>query len=691
MNEFFRRFLELWRHITGQIRSRGLLGIISNLEYVAARWKNESLSLCHRTTLEKRERYSYTRLETPQSIRVVELLPARLLDSTLRFNVHHTSVHDQRFAYTAVSYAWGKRKPGQDLLVECDGRRAYIPPTLHSALVRIREQKITSQFIWADALCIDQADDDDAAAKDEKSAQVSMMDQIFAHAREVIVDLGELRHEDRTVLSILDHYGSISEKVWTSVNVAAGTASVEDSIRILDALQFPAAQSAFWKSFQRFICRPWFTRVWIIQEFALACSPQFMIGRQFRDAEFLPNAVARAAQHLGILYIQDSFYGSRPNRNTAIADAYFYVLEKHQAVFRIHSARTRLGYQRSLCELLDGTTLYFEATDPRDRVYALLGLSDDENIKQDLYVDYKEAENDFAIRVSLYLSRRQFGIYPLYHCVGDVEGYVSWAMNLTNTREGLANLIGPSGYTKRDMYSACGPARFVRKMSELRVHGLTVRGWILDTITLCMERSMPHDAQLKTPRDLEKHAVWQGLALDWMLSVSPTQPQPEDEFVKTCWRTVIVDLVEPSGGEGHGYRRLRDWSSSDRCINTVDRIMRVAYKKWKGDLPESYTLDLTGTELNDLRIYAESFSNTLGRKLALSKEMRTPCVVPYDACEGDNIVIIQGCQIPFVLRRRNDGDGKGEYFRIVGCAYVHGIMDGETVGDGSDVRDIEIW
>ncbi|KAK7887989.1 hypothetical protein LTR67_009383 [Exophiala xenobiotica] len=632
---------------------------------------------------------AYTRLESPQSIRIVELLPARLLDSTLRFNVHHASVQDRRFAYTAVSYAWGPPETVTYRLVECDGLRAYIPATLHSALSRIRSQKPNIRYIWADALCIDQTDS--AAAKDEKSAQVSMMDQIFAHAREVIVDLGELRYEDRTVLSTLDHYSSISDTVWTSVNVAAGTASVEDSIRILDALHFPAAQSAFWKSFQRFICRPWFTRVWIIQEFALACSPQFMIGSHFRDAEYLPNAVARAAQHLGILYIQDSFYGSNPVRNTAIAEAYFYVLVKHQAVYRIHCARNRLGYQRSLCELLDGTTLYFEATDPRDRVYALLGLSDDENIKQDLYVDYKEAENDFAIRVSLYLSRRQFGIYPLYHCVGDVEGYVSWALNLTNTREGLANLIGPSGYTKRDMYRACGPARFVRKMSDLRVHGLTVRGWIVDTISLYMERSMPHDAQLKTPQDLEKHAVWQGLALDWMLSVSPMQPRPEGEFVKTCWRTVIADLVEPSGGEGHGYRRLRDWPSSDRCIDTVDKVQRVAYQKWKGDLPESYKMKLTGTELNDLRIYAESFSNTLGRKLALSKETRTPCLVPYDACEGDNIVIIQGCQIPFILRRRDDGDGKGEYFRIVGCAYVHGIMDGETVGDGSDVRDIEIW
>ena len=63
--------------------------------------------------------------------------------------------------------------------------------------------------------------------------------------------------------------------------------------------------------------------------------------------------------------------------------------------------------------------------------------------------------------------------------------------------------------------------------------------------------------------------------------------------------------------------------------------------------------------------------------------------LPADARIGDCIVIIQGCEIPFILRRKVDE--KGDYFRIVGCAYVHGVMDGELVDTESwQMQDIEI-
>lgn len=41
---------------------------------------------------------------------------------------------------------------------------------------------------------------------------------------------------------------------------------------------------------------------------------------------------------------------------------------------------------------------------------------------------------------------------------------------------------------------------------------------------------------------------------------------------------------------------------------------------------------------------------------------------------------------------RRNVDEKGEYFRIVGSVYVHGIMDGEAVQQGGWVsEDLEIW
>ena len=51
-------------------------------------------------------------------------------------------------------------------------------------------------------------------------------------------------------------------------------------------------------------------------------------------------------------------------------------------------------------------------------------------------------------------------------------------------------------------------------------------------------------------------------------------------------------------------------------------------------------------------------------------------VVPPYCEDGDIICIIKGAHMPFVLR---DIGGKvpKQVYRLVGCCYVHGVMNGE--------------
>jgi hypothetical protein len=51
-------------------------------------------------------------------------------------------------------------------------------------------------------------------------------------------------------------------------------------------------------------------------------------------------------------------------------------------------------------------------------------------------------------------------------------------------------------------------------------------------------------------------------------------------------------------------------------------------------------------------------------------------LIPDKARVGDDIAVFEGCPIPFVVRGYKDE--KGSYVKIVGCAYVHGMMDGEA-------------
>jgi hypothetical protein len=69
-------------------------------------------------------------------------------------------------------------------------------------------------------------------------------------------------------------------------------------------------------------------------------------------------------------------------------------------------------------------------------------------------------------------------------------------------------------------------------------------------------------------------------------------------------------------------------------------------------------------------------------------------VGPPDARSGDQVWILCGGQVPFVLRETQQEstafDGACER-SLVGDAYVHGIMDGEAVGDNAEMQTVRLY
>ena len=79
----------------------------------------------------------------------------------------------------------------------------------------------------------------------------------------------------------------------------------------------------------------------------------------------------------------------------------------------------------------------FDATDKRDKAYALLGLTQDQDRKT-FAVDYRQTVDEVAQRVSRYLlvqseSRDFDGRGVLYNCVGLRGSGPSWAYDLVGT------------------------------------------------------------------------------------------------------------------------------------------------------------------------------------------------------------------------------------------------------------------
>lgn len=159
--------------------------------------------------------------------------------------------NDQLVEFCALSYAWGSESPSRELV--CNDERKRITTNLHQALSAMREQDRGTEFIWVDAICIDQDNEK------EKAVQVSQMLQIFQQAKHVIAWLGDP--------------GPLLEDVKLSMsldNSKAGFATID-----LDQVN---------RGLRWVYSAPWFERLWVQQELFASKSLVFMCGSHcFRE------------------------------------------------------------------------------------------------------------------------------------------------------------------------------------------------------------------------------------------------------------------------------------------------------------------------------------------------------------------------------------------------------------------------
>lgn len=102
--------------------------------------------------------YEYAPLTEQDGMRLLLLSPAADRAAELRGFLLHTSLaecsYDILSCYTALSYVWGNPAPIETIIL--DDMRVNITANLATALRDIRDPSRTHR-IWADAVCIDQA------------------------------------------------------------------------------------------------------------------------------------------------------------------------------------------------------------------------------------------------------------------------------------------------------------------------------------------------------------------------------------------------------------------------------------------------------------------------------------------------------------------------------------------------------
>jgi hypothetical protein len=199
--------------------------------------------------------------------------------------------------YVCLSYTWGEPTPKYGIKI--DGCDFEIQKNLHTALLRLRLGDCPRR-LWADAVCINQ---EDVA---EREAQVSIMQHIYHSATKVIAWIGEdngLR--DERAIEFLHQLSSRAQQCLRlersgedTVKPSIASARYDkETLAWIESVTPLGFMDSIWLDFTALLSRPWFSRIWIVQEVVMGKSVTVQCGRHELEWMDIVNSVFFVKRH----------------------------------------------------------------------------------------------------------------------------------------------------------------------------------------------------------------------------------------------------------------------------------------------------------------------------------------------------------------------------------------------------------
>ncbi|KAM3065053.1 hypothetical protein ACMFMG_006183 [Clarireedia jacksonii] len=220
---------------------------------------------------------SYEPLSTRQ-FRLLTLLPGAEA-TPIQMTLRHVSL-EEKPTFDALSYEWGPEST-HNSEVFVDKNRFIIRHNLWLFLKRLRAFSQTAQFIYADAICINQLD------TEEKGRQVALMSEIYMRAKKVLIWLGE--HDRYSELVFGTHFEDAVAKVPRGVMMIPFVPLLAMPVIIAGHVRraTQASRAERIEAWTALLSRSYWNRTWIIQEFLLARSVVFFCGPDRMDQDLI--------------------------------------------------------------------------------------------------------------------------------------------------------------------------------------------------------------------------------------------------------------------------------------------------------------------------------------------------------------------------------------------------------------------
>ena len=591
-----------------------------------------------------------------KQIRLLEIHQGAFLDEILCSL--STALLAENPQYDALSYVWGNNHAEKPVIA--DGIPVRVTENLDAAMRYLRRLD-RSIFVWIDALCINQE------YTPERNHQVTMMGDIYQGAQEVFAWLGELDEETDKVLSMIEIFSSDLMLHW---DPALPHAIAEDMV----------SPSRF-VGLCKLLGRPWWTRVWTVQEAILPERLTFVCGDRRVDFASFFGFSSSFARHMssccGQFFLSQNQSMLRSLRYQVDS---LYTMEYFRVKKRTTVVRQQIAYYRTR-----------SCRDPKDKIYGFLGFGWEGVEKIEIQPDYSLSDQSVYEDIAGRMMEEPGGLDLLLEVLPEqslkntarMKRLPSWVPDWTisvplNAVRPMFNIRQPHGTLRQ--YAADANISFkkgVRTSVSYHEPGkLALSAAIFGVIGALGDSRKASDREVTTARfeDILTIQRWRSLAhidteADRLYFNSNQLHMHRDDLttVEDAFWEVLCSSILLASPDG--------LSIGGQALTQGAPEARMAYAdalKILGAPMQHYP------EQRATRFVSSILQSIGSRRFFISSNQHGWMgLAPFTAQNGDQVAVFRGGNVPYIIRRH--GDPEKKEWTYIGNAYVHGAMDGEAL------------
>jgi hypothetical protein len=544
------------------------------------------------------------------------------------------------------------------------------------------------------------------------------MGRIYKESKNTICWLGVSDDDDDDDDDVLELLGQTGHEAIDFLHVLA-----ENSLRLQSPHSSEQEEAVLelqdrtkWAAVERLLLRPWWRRVWTLQEYIISphfvfyCGTKSISRNHFRIASLAIFWCRRFDETLITMQAVQSAWNRRR----------IYHWYKH-------------GYQMSLLGLIAfGSDS--RATDPRDRIYALLELTKDRELVPKLDYNAEVSEVYSKLVKSFVETNKSLDIICFTHLFNHLsdgepalqttlpswvpdwriptEAFVVPVMASQSARPHIGNFRPLENIPLGDypaFYASAGTSlpdvRFSDDLQLLSCKGILVdyvdgigglklarRDWAGSTeyhweAHDCINSTSPTNNPRGTPlaahlrsQDMTHPSISSG-ALDEVICC--LMLGREDRYLSRrvtphhFYRDFKVFYLAATRNPASVPSQVVDWFQLNRFLfirgHTLEELCESAESD-NGSPAGAADVNISEPDTNIFLSRCNDTTDSMARRLITTNEGHIgmgPCRVR----KGDRICVLLGCSIPLILR---PCEGQSSY-QVVGECYLHGFMDGEVL------------